>query len=133
MFASTQADLKWSLALLLALGSVGCSDTASVSGTVTAGGVPLPAGRIGFAAVSGSGTNLGADIQQGAYHVEGLAPGKYKVIVTGSSAPQVIPKTREEAAQLGGNSPKELVKLDHPKNGQEVEVTSGSTTLDFEF
>ncbi|WP_442481806.1 hypothetical protein [Aeoliella sp. SH292] len=50
-----------------------------------------------------------------------------------SSPDGPIYATREEAMAAPKQPITQLIPLDHPKNGQIVEVTSGSTTLDFDF
>jgi hypothetical protein len=128
---------SWGLGVALGLVlfcAIGCDDTRTVSGTVTVGGAPLPSGHIGFAPAEGSGKRAGASITQGAYSVVGLPPGKYQVNVSGTdSQASSAPLTRETAAQQTGPPPKELIPASHPKNGQVVEVTSSTSTLDFDF
>jgi hypothetical protein len=121
------------LTLLLSLVCfVGCNDGISVSGTVKAGGSPLPKGHIGFAPAEGGGETFGTEVVNGEYSITGMTAGKKKVtIVSTSDSPAFA--SREEASAAGSQGTKPLIPLDHPKNGQIVDVTSGSTTLDFDF
>lgn len=111
---------------------VGCNDGVSVSGTVKVGGSPLSKGHIGFAPAEGGGETFGTEVVNGQYSISGMTAGKKKVtIVSTSDAPAFA--SREEASAAGGQGSKPLIPLDHPKNGQIVDVTSGSTTLDFDY
>jgi hypothetical protein len=63
----------------------GCSKpTASVSGKVLLDGQPLARGSITFFPVDGTPGQEGGDsIEEGKYHIDGLAMGKYRVDITG--------------------------------------------------
>lgn len=116
------------LTLVLA---TGCSEGQKVSGTVTVDGNPLPKGHIGFAPAEGAGEGFGADVVDGKYTISGMTPGKKRITVTSKS--DTGPMTREEAMAGQGSKTKDLIPLNHPKNGQVVEVTEETTTLDFDY
>ncbi|WP_425395824.1 hypothetical protein [Aeoliella sp.] len=109
----------------------GCGEGQKVSGTVTVDGSPLPKGHIGFAPAAGSGERFGAEVLDGHYSISGMTPGKKRVTVTSMS--EKAPMSREEAMANRGNNQKELIPADHPKNGQVVDVTEKTSTLDFEY
>lgn len=123
----------WLLLMATALVVAGCHEGQTLKGTVTVGGEPVPMGHIGFAPVDGEGKRVGTTIKNGAYALDGLVPGTYRVYVTGTTAPQAPIKTREEAMQADASAPQVLIDLEHPDNGQEVEITASTSTLDFDY
>lgn len=112
--------------------AVGCSDTITVSGSVNAGGQPVPYGWIGFAPAEGQGPRVGGQIVDGHYTVDGLKPGKTSVTITGQSGPPAL-VSRDPAKNVGLVHPTEVISLSHPKNGQIVEVNSSTSSLDFDY
>lgn len=111
--------------------ATGCGEGHKVSGNVTVAGSPLPKGHIGFAPAEGSGEHFGADVVDGKYSISGVTPGKMRVTVTSMS--DQGPMTREQAMAGQGSKTKDLIPLNHPKNGQVVEITESTTTLDFDY
>jgi hypothetical protein len=123
--------------LMALAGAVGCGQGAStsLSGSVTYNGAPVENGSVSFAPVGG-GTSFGAEIVDGRYAAEKPTPGKFQVLIRADRPAQIV-KTREEAErQLEANAGNPLVSAnyipeDAAGNGQQVEIKSGSQTLDF--
>ena len=71
---------------------VGCSDSTTVSGTVTMGGQPVKSGAITFVKTDGDLVRAGAIISDGAFQAK-LAPGKYRLELTGQ---KVVGKRKQK-------------------------------------
>jgi hypothetical protein len=71
----------------------GCSDSTTVSGTVTMDGQPVKSGAITFVKTDGDLVRAGAVISDGAFQAK-LAPGKYRIELTGQ---KVVGKRKQKA------------------------------------
>ncbi len=114
----------------LAFIAVGCAEsTPTVSGVVTYNGAAVPSGRISFMPVGGQGTPFGGPIENGKYSIEKAYAGKRLVAIT--AANEVKFNGREMITPAEGKPGEELIPENATGNMQEVEVKSGSQTLDF--
>ena len=119
------------LGLLLLVPWLGCGDPSggreAVSGDIRFKGQPLDQGTIQFIPTEGQDTMSGGLIQQGKYTVakmQGLKPGKYKVLITSGDSKEHAPP-----GELPG-APFPVAKERIPKeynsaSKQEVEVKRG--------
>jgi hypothetical protein len=114
----------------------GCGQSNSLSGKVTYNGEPVQSGSVRFDSSDGSGPGFGAEVADGKYSTDKVRLGKHRVYVRGlQDAP---PMTREQQmdSRKSGNRyglPVDYIPEDAEGNGQTVEITSGSNTLDFEL
>ncbi len=132
----------WALCgvLLLVMSSPGCGkhddplNRQAISGSVTLDGQPLQQGTISFLPLEKKDTSGGATITSGKYSVareQGLAPGKYKVMISASKSGvaggQEAPGMPVMAAEL---IPEEY----NTKSDKSVDVTvKGPNTFDFDI
>ncbi len=97
----------WALCgvLLLVMSSPGCGkhddplNRQAISGSVTLDGQPLQQGTISFLPLEKKDTSGGATITSGKYSVareQGLAPGKYKVMISAARAALPVGRRRPE-------------------------------------
>ena len=138
---------KWICASFLVTGLVlsttsGCGNSPSVvSGSVTYNGEPVGNGHIVMQPVDGKGASCGGEIKDGKFSVE-TTPGKklvqiiaVKKINFGRPSPQEQARLLREAAARGDHSGilerADAIPPNAQGNNVEVEVKSGSQTLDF--
>lgn len=120
---------------VLFLGACGCgSSDDNVHGTVTANGTALEQGRINFMPLDDKNSTFGAPIENGKYSAK-VAPGKYKVMISGGPKSKEYPMSQEE---MKNANPKDFdlkgqVPEDATGNGQEVEITKGGQELNFKL
>lgn len=84
-----------------------------VSGTVTYRNQPLAAGYITFFPTNGTGTSLGANVDDGRYQIADVPPGPYRILVTvrpkvDVSAKVKLMPTGEIPPNAGNNSTHEI-------------------------
>ena len=116
--------------LLLLLLLPGCGTRAVVSGRVTYDGKAVEKGFITFFPADGNGNTSGAEILQGEYRVDGISPGKKRVLVRAAPRPVVLPATREEPQRVQ-LAPADLpIPADAGGNNQVVDIGPGRQTLD---
>jgi hypothetical protein len=106
------------LAAVLTFGQrAAADDLASVKGTITVDGQPLPSGRILFHL--GDGQFVGAKIKKdGTFKMERVPAGKYKVTVEAAVGDKIVLPARYAAED---------------KSELQVEVKKGDNTLDFKL
>jgi hypothetical protein len=145
--------LRFAFLFCTALGSLlaGCGDSRhgrnSISGTVKLKGALLDEGLIEFVPLEKLATNGGAEIKNGKYSIpaeNGLAPGKYKVVITSWEGGQPTPVNTDEPPGPPGPGGASSAKFQAPKprippeyntaSKQEVEVTeSGPNVFDYDI
>jgi hypothetical protein len=119
------------LSLFLVVPWLGCADPSggreAVSGEIRFKGEPLDQGTIQFIPTEGQDTTSGRMIHQGKYTVEkmeGLKPGKYKVVISSGD-----PKESAPPGELPGAPfpvAKERIPTEYNRaSKQEVEVKKG--------
>lgn len=124
------------------LGISGCGAATTVSGTVTYEGEPIEEGWVTFMPVDGSGSEAGAKITDGEYHVEEITPGEKTVQVVGvkevpwvASSEEMERQSRENPKLVGDGRdlvyPADTVPPDAEGNNQRVTVKEGPQTLNF--
>jgi hypothetical protein len=135
MMKATGSFVLAMLSLATIIGCGGGDGSASLRGSVTYNGEPVSQGSISFMPVGGTGTPFGATIVDGQYLAEKAFAGKFRATVSGDRA-IVVPKTREEAAEMEKANQGQAVSTnyiaeDAAGNSQEVDVSGDSQTLDF--
>lgn len=105
----------------------------AVSGNVTFGGAPLPAGRIQFQPLGTESAVMAAgDIEDGRFSIAkpvGPTPGKYRVLISSRAAPKVRPDGQPGGAN---REPEKIPKKYNAQSKLEVEITpEGSESLNF--
>jgi len=142
------AALPWGAALrshsflmiLLGMCSVGCSDLAGVSGSITLDDRPLIGGRdqrvtVVFVPESGSGATAAALVDaDGQYTLStgtksGVLPGNYLVAI---SAVEVL-RSKDESAPPGGRRLTPRIYSDPRQSGFRAEVQPGNNTFNFDL
>jgi hypothetical protein len=129
----------------------GCSRKSTVTGAVTFDGQKVKTGYISFLPADGKGPTAGGQIKDGYYRVANVAPGLKRIEVVGGgsheaakvtpatrpTAQQAIQKQRDEVAQsmrqrrkVNGPTEEGVIPPDAVGNRQQLEVKSGSQTLD---
>ena len=82
---------------VIGLLAVGCGGRSDVTGTVTRGGQPMPAGSVSFTPNDGlPGSGATAAVTEGQFRVpaeRALRPGRYSVVVTPDAPPGVDPES----------------------------------------
>lgn len=120
--------------LLSIVALTGCKDTntASVHGNVSLDGKPLEYGSITFTPEKGPA--FGAVITDGAYKADqkGVA-GKATVVVVAMPKPNSNATAEEIRAGGGEGDAVEQIPIDHPKQGQSVDIKAGDSQINFEF
>ena len=132
-------------ALLLSVLAVGCGQDyggrQEVKGTVKLKGQPLDQGLIMFLPISegGGSTQEGAPIANGSYQIDrahGLAPGKYKVVITSGDGRTPANAPDQEPGPTGANiiSKDRIPPGYNTQSKQEVEVTEkGPNVFDYDI
>jgi hypothetical protein len=117
------------LAVFAALAGCGSSD-GTVRGTVMANGKPVEEGHINFMPMDDKNSTFGAPIENGKFSAK-VAPGKYKVMISGGPKGKGYPKTQEEMKNISDKDLdlKDQVPDNATGNGQEVEVKKGGQEL----
>ena len=135
MPGSRTALLLGTVALLSA---AGCESKGTVQGTVTYKGEKLAAGYITFYPVGESGDTKGAmgetrgaDIQDGVYKIENLAPGKRKVVI--GVSPKLVAAKGADASKSGVKAlpPANPIAASARGNSEVFDIRGGDQTLDF--
>jgi hypothetical protein len=121
----------------------GCGGATTVSGTVTYEGEPIQEGWVTFLPADGAGSEAGAKITDGQYHVEAIAPGEKTVQIVGvkevpfvASSEEMEQQSRENPRLAGGRDlvyPADTVPPDAEGNNQRVTVKDGTQTLNFQL
>jgi hypothetical protein len=130
-------------AALLLFAGCGSSTTTSASGRVTYEMKPVENGAISFLPADGHGPTAGAQIVDGQYEIRSLMPGKKIVQIVAekkSNGPVSHDERARQAsdnAKRGGTSPSAEqaaeIPADAEGNNRQIEVKSGSQTLDFDL
>jgi hypothetical protein len=127
---------------LVSLG--GCEQKTSVSGAVTYNGQPIENGAISFKPTSTTGRSFAGRIENGKYAIEEAQTGTWKAVIIGTkkidfsmSSDEATRKANELKAAASGMAGQvselaDYVPEDAEGNSKEVEITSGSQTLDFD-
>ena len=112
---------------LLAL-VAGCGrETSAVSGKVNYDGRPLASGYITFSPQD-EGTSRGAKVVDGAYRIEDLFPGSFRVLI--STPSQYVEDPKEKSGLKKVAQP--TVPSKAPGNQRVVQLRAGDQTLDFD-
>jgi hypothetical protein len=122
----------------------GCGAATTVSGTVTYEGEPIEEGWVTFFPVGGAGSEAGAKITEGRYHVEEITPGEKTVQILGVKEVPVVASSAEMERQSRENPnlvgdgrdlvyPADTVPPNAEGNNQRVTVKDGAQTLNFEL
>jgi hypothetical protein len=126
------------VALLVLPWAVGCggSEKRTVSGTVSADGLPIEKGFVSFQPEEGKGETAGDQISNGLYKVS-VEPGKYRVKVTIHQATAETEgdareerKRRTKAMQRDLKSPERPPPPRFNGNDEVHEITADTRTLD---
>lgn len=144
-----EADMYWNVnSVLLLTGTVlclaGCGTATTVSGTITYEGEPVQEGWVTFLPVDGNGSEAGAKITDGEYHVDEISPGEKTVQIVGvkevpfvASSAEMEQQSRENPNRVGDGRdlvyPADTVPPDAVGNNQRVTVNEGAQTLDFDL
>lgn len=124
------------LCVMFLAGLSGCgSGDSSLRGAITLDGDPLPNGAISLVPLDG-GPTVGAEIQDGAYRIESLLAGRYRVDILSFQLEEDEAITSSAEMQRRANervrsSPSREVTAGAVGNGVEFEVTKGSQKHDF--
>lgn len=131
------------LAVLFLSCAVGCSQSTEVSGSVTYNGEIVEKGSISFAPAGGAGQGFGAKIVDGKYQAAKAFPGSKVVVIRGvrkidfgKSTADSMKRTQEAQAAgkeyvAGNGESADYIPEDAEGNGQTVDVSTGTQTLDF--
>ncbi len=126
---------SWALVCLAGLSPLpGCGGggQCEVAGTITFEGKPLEDGFISFLPDTGDGPTSAVKVSNGRYKMDGLTPGKTRVmIVSAVQAPagataSAAPATKQEIRNFKPRIPSNAVG-----NNTIKEIAPGSQTLDF--
>lgn len=103
-----------------------------ISGSVTYDGQPVAYGAISFAPADGVGPSAGGEILDGRYTVPDITPGKKIVNIISAEKPSG-PVGSGDAYDKGAEAAKAAAQIppNAEGNNAQIEVTSGTTTLDF--
>lgn len=132
-----KAGLCMAVGLGIAMLAAGCGDSTTVTGQVTYEGKPVQKGAISFLPADGQGPSCGGSIANGRYTAQ-LSPGKKIVRIVETKVTDHI-LTREEIEQAAAKQTQaggrveddEAVPPNAEGNNTEIEINSGSQTLDF--
>jgi hypothetical protein len=108
---------------------LGCSDGATVCGSVTWEEKDLDRGWITFYPADRRGSAIGAEVVQGRYQVTGMVPGKKRVRIGALPEAVRVPSGKTETVRL--LPPRDPVPEDAIGNNQTVEVKRGRQNIDF--
>jgi hypothetical protein len=121
---------------------LGCGQKTSVSGKVTYNGEIVEKGMISFKPVGNTGRSFGSPIENGAYEVADAQSGKWTAVVIGVKKIN-FGMSSEEAARMANENKApgalaghvseaaDYIPADAEGNSREVEITSGSQSIDF--